>query len=75
MPIVWIHAISQALGTIISDRAFFVNPLSGILLRAFDLSGFVARDLSGRHSHQKEVTNEADRGIPGDSEDEIQGSV
>jgi hypothetical protein len=39
--------------------------------RAFNLSGFVARDLSGRHSHLKEVADETDRGITGDAEDEI----
>jgi hypothetical protein len=43
--------------------------------RVFNLSGLVARDLSGRHSHQKEVADETDRGITGDSEDEIRRSV
>jgi hypothetical protein len=35
----------------------------------------VARNLSGRHSHQKEGTNEADGAVTGDAEDEISRSV
>jgi hypothetical protein len=42
-----------------------------VLSRVFDLSGFVTRDLSGRHSHLEEVTNETGGSVTGDSEDEI----
>jgi hypothetical protein len=38
--------------------------------RVFNLSGYVARDLSGRHSHQKEVANETDRSVIGDRSSE-----
>jgi hypothetical protein len=42
------------------------------VLRVFDLSGFVARQLSGCHSYlKKEVTDETDRVVTGDPEDEI----
>jgi hypothetical protein len=39
--------------------------------RAFELSGSVARDLSGRHSAPKGVSYEADGVATGDPEDEI----
>jgi hypothetical protein len=39
--------------------------------RAFELSGSVARDLSGRHSEPKGVSYEADGAATGDPEDEI----
>ncbi len=42
------------------------------MLRVRDLSGFVARDLSGCYSHPKGVADETDRTATGDSEDEIQ---
>ncbi len=45
------------------------------LLRVFKLSGFVARNLSGRHSYLEEVTYEANGAATGDSEDEISRSV
>ena len=45
------------------------------LLEAFDLSGFVARNLSGRHSALKGVRNETDGAATGDPEDEIRRSV
>ncbi len=41
------------------------------VLRVFELSGFVARDLSGCHSYPKEVADETDGSVTGDSEDEI----
>lgn len=41
------------------------------VLRVFNLSGFVARHLSGRHSALKGVRDEADAVATGDTEDEI----
>jgi hypothetical protein len=41
------------------------------LLRVFELSVFVAHDLSGRHSHGKEVAYETGGVVTGDTEDEI----
>ena len=43
--------------------------------RAHDLSGSVARHLSGCHSAPKGVRNDADASAAGDTEDEIRGSV
>ncbi len=54
-------------------RAFVVA--SFCVLRVRDLSGSVARDLSGCHSHPKGVTDETDGVVTGDPEDEIRGSV
>lgn len=48
-----------------------VNAKSALLLRVFNLSGFVARHLSGRHSALKGVRDEADTVATGDTEDEI----
>ena len=45
------------------------------VLRAHDLSGSVARHLSGCHSALKGVRNDADTSVTGDTEDEIRGSV
>ena len=45
------------------------------MLRAHDLSGSVARHLSGCHSARKGVRNDADTSVTGDTEDEIRGSV
>ena len=44
------------------------------MLRVLDLSGFVARKLSGCHITQ-EGRYEADKSATGDTEDEIRGSV
>ena len=44
------------------------------LLGVHELSGFVARHLSGRHSVPKGVRDEADGGATGDPEDEIRRS-
>jgi hypothetical protein len=41
------------------------------LLRARDLSGSVARHLSGRHTAPKGVGDEKDEGATGDTKDEI----
>jgi hypothetical protein len=41
------------------------------LSRVFDLSGFVAREVSGCHSALKGVKDEADRTATGDTKDEI----
>ena len=41
----------------------------------FELSGFVACDLSGRHSHLKEGAYETDGVVTGDPEDEIRRSI
>ena len=45
------------------------------MLRVRDLSGFVARQLSGRHSVPKEVRDEADGTATGDPEDEIRRGI
>ena len=45
------------------------------VLRVNDLSGFVARNLSGRHSAPQGVRHETNGGATGDTEDEIRGSV
>ena len=53
-----------------------VNLDVAIVLRANDLSGFVARDLSGfMLSLHRGMKHEADRAAPGDSADEIQRGV
>ena len=53
-----------------------VKALTDSVLRANDLSGFVARDLSGlKLSSQRGAQRETDRTATGDSEDEIQRSV
>ena len=39
--------------------------------RVLDLSGFVARNLSGCHSRPKEVADETGEAVTGDTEDEI----
>ena len=39
--------------------------------RVLDLSGFVARNLSGCHSRLKEVADETGEAVTGDTEDEI----
>jgi hypothetical protein len=41
------------------------------LSRASHLSGVVANEVSGRHSHLKEVIYETDTTVTGDTEDEI----
>jgi hypothetical protein len=48
---------------------------SDLLSRVFDLSGFVARELSGCHIALKGVNDETDRTATGDTEDEIRRSV
>jgi hypothetical protein len=60
--------------TIIERSGNDDNHVSCDMLRVRDLSGFVARNLSGRHSHRKEVTGETDETATGDPEDEIRGS-
>jgi hypothetical protein len=45
--------------------------LKTILLRAHDMSGFVAHDLSGLGWSPMEVTDETDGVVTGDPEDEI----
>ena len=52
-----------------------VNTKARGMSRARDLSGSVARHLSGCHSAPKGVRNDADASATGDSEDEIRGSV
>jgi hypothetical protein len=56
---------------ILSETRRSVNALVLRVSRAFNLSGFVARNLSGFHSHPKEVADETDRTVTGDTEDEI----
>jgi hypothetical protein len=48
--------------------------IRGSLSRAFDLSGFVARNLSGFHI-ARGGRYEAGKSATGDTEDEIRGSV
>jgi hypothetical protein len=45
-----------------------------VMLRVFDLSGFVARNLSGCHIAQG-GRYEADKSATGDTEDEIRGNL
>ena len=45
------------------------------MLGASNLSGSVARNLSGCHSHPKGVANETDGAVTGDTEDEIRRGV
>ena len=45
------------------------------LLRVNDLSGFVARNLSGCHSAPKGVRHKTDGAATGDAEDEIRRSL
>ena len=51
------------------------NFIQQLVSRARDLSGSVARHLSGCHSAPKGVRNDADASATGDTEDEIRGSV
>ena len=46
-----------------------------MMSRAQELSGLVARQLSGCHSVAKGVADEADDGVTGGSKDEIYRSV
>jgi predicted NUDIX family NTP pyrophosphohydrolase len=52
-----------------------LSNVSLVVLRVHDLSGFVARQLSGRHSVPKGVRDEPDEAATGDTEDEIRRSV
>jgi hypothetical protein len=49
--------------------------LLGSLLRVHDLSGSVARHLSGRHSAPKGVPNETNGSATGEPKDEIRRNV
>jgi hypothetical protein len=53
------------------DLASRDNTMNTVVLRVFELSGFVARNLSGCHSALKEGRDEADGAVTGDPEDEI----
>ena len=59
---------------VLVDGTRFVNLFLRQLLRVFDLSGFVARNLSGCHIAQG-GRYEADKSATGDTEDEIRGNL
>ncbi len=72
--IAWI--IDHAQDRIVLVDLTFVPLLEALVLRANDLSGFVARDLSGfMLSLHRGMKHEADRAAPRDSADEIQRGV
>jgi len=55
----------------ITTKRISGNPPAFLVSRVNELSGSVARYLSGRHSVPKGVRDEADGAITGDPEDEI----
>jgi hypothetical protein len=68
-PIVFIDDLS------IAPTLIFGNSIVCDVSRVNELSGSVARYLSGRHSVPKGVRDEADGAVTGDPEDEIRRSV
>ena len=67
--------IGLRLSVFTQPRPVRVFPVMAAMLRVNDLSGFVARNLSGRHSAPQGVRHETNGGATGDTEDEIRGSV
>jgi hypothetical protein len=69
------HGLKQLRGSVHRDDDTAGNITAQVwyvqMSRAFELSGSVARDLSGRHSEPKGVSYEADGAATGDPEDEI----